>query len=70
MTPSELRIKRLGLAYRPMAFAARIGVPYRSYHSWEAGERRIPGWLPKMLELLEGVETPLTDGELKERLMQ
>jgi len=53
MKPEELRARRIALGYRPVAFAAWLGVRYETIWKWETGKAPIPRILCLLLDCLE-----------------
>jgi len=52
MSPPELRTWRKRLSLTQAEAAALLGVGLRAVQRWEGGERKIPGPIAKLAELL------------------
>ena len=56
MSPQGLRSQRLALGMTQGELGKALGLgprdPGRTVRRWELGERKIPGWLPTLIDLL------------------
>jgi len=54
MIPTELKKWRTSRHLTQTQAAELVGAgSYRTWQDWERGQRTMPGWLPKMLKLLD-----------------
>ena len=52
MTPAELRTARERLGLSRAGLAQRLEVKTRTVKAWEVGERNVPAWHARMLQIL------------------
>ena len=62
LTPADLKKFRRDRGLTQAQAAALVGAgSYRTWQDWERGQRKIPGWLPKMIDFLIAAEAREND---------
>ena len=70
MTPEELIAARKALGLKGTELAELMGVGYRTLQQWQAGDRRIPGNIERLLAFMKVVPREQWPIEMREVMRQ